>query len=100
MNVFTKALLAVIFLIVVLPMGAIYVYYVYPVDSFCKDINENDKSEDIMSRARTKGLFPHGWQGSDTIWIVNHDQGTTFRIACSVEFKGGKVSRKEIVDAD
>jgi len=34
------------------------------------------------------------------VWIVNHDEGTLFRVACSVRFKDGKPIQKETVYAD
>ncbi|MFZ6800567.1 hypothetical protein [Undibacterium sp. Di24W] len=100
MNIFLKALLVTFVLFVGGFFVVPYFYFVYPIDSFCKGIKDGDNREEIAALAQSKGFFPKVWQGTDTIWIFNHDQGTMFRLACSVDFKDGKVSKKEVVDAD
>lgn len=99
MNIVFKVLLVTFVLFVGGLFGVPYFYFFYPIDSFCKDIKNSDKREEIITQAKSKGFFPLEWEGTE-IWIFNHNKGPMFRLACSVDFKDGKVSKKEIVDAD
>jgi len=100
MNIFFKALLVTFVIVVGGLFGVPYFYFIYPIDSFCKGVKDSDKREEIMARARTEGFFPTEWQGTSRIWVFNHDKGSMFRLACAVDFEDGKVSKKEVVDAD
>lgn len=74
--------------------------FVYPVDSFCRDIDKNETREKIILAGKAQGFLIWEWQESDDIWIVNHDEGPLFRVACSTQFKDGKLIQKETVYAD
>ena len=95
------ATLVVTFVVfIVLPLAASHFYYVYPIDSFCKSLTYGDTRERVISKGKSEGFFPWEWQGTENIWVFNHDKGPMFRLACSVDFKDGKVTGKAVVDAD
>jgi hypothetical protein len=87
-------------LILALPFIALHITFVYLVDSFCRSIGNDETREQIILAGKAKGFFIWEWQGSDMVWIVNHDEEPLFRVACSVRFKDGKPINKETVYAD
>ncbi len=87
-------------LILALPFIALHITFVYPVDSFCRSIGNDETREQIISAGKAKGFFVWEWHEDDTVWIVNHNEGTLFRVACSVRFRDGKPINKETVYAD
>ena len=98
-----RVFLIALFLLVSLLFGSIFgfvKYKSYSVDSFCNNVAETDKPEEIVSRARALGLFPVEWEGANDIWVFNQEGPPMFRFACKVKFVNGKVSKKEVIDAD
>lgn len=94
---------------VILPIGLFlggtlaFVYYTsHSVQSFCDGVIESDTAQTLIDRALAKNLFYARWQGKDAIWILNRplEDPPMFRIACAVTFKDGKVSGKNVIDAD
>jgi hypothetical protein len=74
----------------------------HSVTAFCNSVGASDTSEGIIERGKSQGLFYTRWKGKDDVWIMNKplDAAPLFRIACAVQFKDGKVSGKEVIDAD
>jgi len=96
----TIEIFTISFLILTLPFIALHIKFVYPVDSFCSSIENDETREQIILAGKAKGFLIWEWQEDDMVWIVNHDEGPLFRVACSVRFKDGKPSNKETVYAD
>lgn len=94
------AIVSVLLLILILPFVVLHIKFVYPVDSFCRNIENNETRQQIISAGKAKGFLIWKWKGDDMVWIVNHDEGPLFRVACSVRFKEGKPIQKETVYAD
>jgi hypothetical protein len=88
------------FLILTLPFIALHVKFIYPVDSFCRNIETDETREQIILAGKAMGFIICKWQENHLVWIVNHNEGALFRVACSVRFKDGKLIKKETVDAD
>jgi hypothetical protein len=92
-------LFSILFLLA-LPFVVLHIKFVYPVDSFCRDIQNDEKREQIMLAGKAKGFLVWEWSGEETLWILNHNDGTIFRVACEVRFKDGKPLEKVTVIAD
>ncbi|MBC3832492.1 hypothetical protein H8K33_13375 [Undibacterium amnicola] len=93
-------IIAVFLLILILPFVVIHIKFVYPVDSFCRNIENDETREQIILAGKAKGFFIWKWQEDEMVWIVNHNEGPLFRVACSVRFKDGKPIQKGTVFAD
>jgi len=94
-----------IILLVSLFIGGSYVFArheMHGIYSFCDSISESETPQAIIDRATTSGLFFARWQGTDDIWILNKplEAPPMCRVACTVTFKGGRVSGKSLIDAD
>jgi len=100
-----RAAILLPFLLIAISALALVAYGYYEsqgVESFCEEVVQSEARETIIARADARGLFRAGWQGTDDIWILNKplDAAPMFRFACEVKFNGGKVSGKEVIDAD
>jgi hypothetical protein len=96
-------------LVIVLPLALLAVgtfavvnHVYHPVTAFCEGVAQSDTAQGIIQRAKSNGLFYTRWQGSDDVWIINKplEAAPFFRVACAVKFKDGKVTGKEVIDAD
>lgn len=93
-------IIVVLLLILISPFVALHIKFVYPVDSFCRNIENDETREQIILAGKAKGFFIWKWQEDEMVWIVNHNEGPLFRVACSVRFKDGKPIQKGTVFAD
>jgi hypothetical protein len=101
---FKIAALVIVLPLALLALGALAFvnHFIHPVTAFCKGVGQSDTSQGIIDRAKSKGLFYARWQGNDDVWILNKplEAAPYFRFACALKFKDGKVTGKEVIDAD
>jgi len=99
-----RAVIILPFLLIAISVVALVAYGQYEsqgIESFCEGVTQAETPDEIIARANARGLFHSRWQGNDDIWVLNKplDAAPIFRFACEVKFNGGKVSRKEVIDA-